>query len=70
MLPGDDELLPFDEEITELSVLLAGRQVEELEQAAHEQGYTAAQMIRRLIRDFLLGTRGNRSGADPLRQWA
>jgi hypothetical protein len=54
MLPGDDKLfLADDAEITELSVLLPGEQALSLEQAAHERGLTMAQMLRRLIQDFL-----------------
>ena len=54
MLPGDEVgLLPFDEEISELSVLLPSQQAQGLEQAAHARGLTTAQMLRRLIQDFL-----------------
>ena len=53
MLPKDDGFLPFDGEITELAVLLPGGQALALEQAAHDRGLTAAQMLRRLIQDFL-----------------
>jgi hypothetical protein len=71
-LATDEDLLPFDEEIAELSVLLPGRQVLRLEQAAHDRGLTAAQMIRRLIQEFL--KRGRRSEGEPahaaVRQWA
>ncbi len=54
MLPGDAvRSLPFGEDITELSVLLPSPQAQGLEQAAHERGLTAAQMLRRLVQDFL-----------------
>jgi hypothetical protein len=54
MLPGDDtHFLAYDAEITELSVLLPGEQAQGLERAAHERGLTTAQMLRRLIQDFL-----------------
>lgn len=73
MLPGDgDHFLAYDDEITELSVLLPGAQALSLEQAAHERGLTVAQMLRRLIQDFLKG--GPRSApeleAHFVRRWA
>jgi hypothetical protein len=43
----------FDEEMTELAVLLPGWQASELEQAAQAKGLTAGQLVRGLIRDFL-----------------
>jgi hypothetical protein len=46
-------LLPFTEEVVELSVLLPSEQAQGLEQAAHARGLTAAQMLRRLVQDFL-----------------
>src|SRR5262249_6266733 len=51
------ELMPLDEEVTELSLLLPGWQVAALEAEARSQGLTTGQMIRQLIRDFFLGTR-------------
>ena len=73
MLPGDDDrFLAYDAEIAELSVLLPGEQVLGLEQAAHERGLTTAQMLRRLIQDFLRG--GQNAGQDAeahfARRWA
>jgi len=44
---------PLDAGMTELVLLLPDWQVVELEHAAHLRGLTAAQMTRRLIRDFL-----------------
>jgi hypothetical protein len=44
---------PLDAGMTEFVLLLPDWQVAELEQAAHLRGLTAAQMTRRLIRDFL-----------------
>jgi hypothetical protein len=56
MLPDDDHRFrAYDDEITELCVLLPGAQVLDLEQAAHARGLTTAQMLRRLIQDFLHG---------------
>jgi len=47
-----NELTPLDAEIVELPLLLPSWQMEALETAAHDQGLTAGQMIRHLIRDF------------------
>jgi hypothetical protein len=59
MFPADEiGLFPFDEEVSELSVLLSSQQAQALEQAAHERGLTTAQMLRRLVQDFL--NRGHR----------
>jgi hypothetical protein len=72
MLSGDDKLfLADDTEIAELSVLLPGEQALSLEQAAHERGLTTAQMLRRLIQDFLRGSRVGQD-AEPrfARPWA
>ncbi len=41
----------FDQEVVEFSVLVLGWQAAALEAAAHRHGITAAQMLRRLIRD-------------------
>jgi hypothetical protein len=71
MVPGDEKCLPFGEEVAELAVLLPCHQIQELEQAAHERGVTAAQMIRRLILDFLkAGQRRPRTENGAVRQWA
>src|SRR5262245_63295021 len=45
----------LDEEMVELPLLLTGSQAEALEAAAHRRGVTVAQMVRRLVRDFLSG---------------
>ena len=72
MVPGDENYLAFSEEIAELSVLLPGQLIQGLERAAYERGVTAAQMIRKLIQEFLMG--GKRRGQDlpaaAVRQWA
>ncbi|MCC6421004.1 MAG: hypothetical protein IT429_22435 [Gemmataceae bacterium] len=63
--------LPFDDEIAELSVFLPGWQVTGLERAAHQRGLTVAQMLRRLVNDFLTrGQRGQGCVAETARQWA
>ncbi len=41
------------EEMAELTVLLPGFQVKALEEAAHHDGLTAGQFLRRLIRQAL-----------------
>jgi hypothetical protein len=71
MVPEEGPL-PFREEVTEVSVLLRGEQVQGLEQAAHARGLTLAQMLRRLIGEFLQGDqrRGLGFSTDALRQWA
>jgi len=47
--PGGREITPLDSEVVELSLLLPRWQAEALEQAAHNRGITAGQMLRRLI---------------------
>jgi len=47
--PGVREITPFDNEVVELSLLLPRWQAEALEQAAHQRGLTAGQMLRKLI---------------------
>jgi hypothetical protein len=42
----------FEGEVVEIPLLLPGWQADALESAARQQGLTAAQMVRRLIRDF------------------
>ncbi|HYT90553.1 MAG TPA: hypothetical protein VEL76_17735 [Gemmataceae bacterium] len=72
MVPGDENCLAFGNEIAELSVLLSCQLIQELEQAAHERGVTAAQLIRRLIQDFVKAgqRRAPRADNGAVRQWA
>jgi hypothetical protein len=72
MVPGNENCLAFGEGIAELAVLLPCHLIQGLEQAAHERGVTAAQMIRRLIQEFLKGgqRRGPRTETTAVRQWA
>jgi hypothetical protein len=44
-----------DAEMTEMALLLAGRQAAALERMAHQRGLTVGQLLRRLIRDCLAG---------------
>jgi len=49
---------PFDNyeaDVIEMPLLLSGVQMSALEQAAHRRGLTAAQMVRRLLREFIDG---------------
>lgn len=49
---------PFDyyeADVIEMPLLLSGVQMSALEQAAHRRGLTAAQMVRRLLREFIDG---------------
>jgi hypothetical protein len=73
MLPGEDtHFLAYDAEVTELSVLLPGEQAQGLERAAHERGLTTAQMLRRLIQDFLRRGHGPGEGYELniVQRWA
>jgi hypothetical protein len=43
----------IDGEVVEVPLLLPGWQAAALEAAAHDRGLTAAEMVRRLVRDFV-----------------
>jgi hypothetical protein len=43
------EITPFDSEVVELALLLPRWQAAALEDAAHQRGITAGQMLRKLI---------------------
>jgi hypothetical protein len=47
-----DVYLPSDEEVLEVPLLLSGWQVRALEQAAHQRGLTAGEMVRSLLDEF------------------
>ena len=47
--PGTREFTPLDSEVVELSLLLPRWQAEVLEEAAHDRGISAGQMLRKLI---------------------
>ena len=73
MLPDDDNrFLTYDHEVAELAVLLPCQQAEGLEHAAQQRGLTVAQMVRRLIQDFLRGAQGSgpEMDASVVRRWA
>ncbi len=42
-----------DADVVEVPLLLPGWQVSALEQAAHQRGLTAAEMVRGVLRDFI-----------------
>ena len=44
-----------ESEVVEIPLLLPGWQVSALETAAHRRGLTAGQMVRSLLREFILG---------------
>jgi hypothetical protein len=45
------------EEVVELSLLLPALHLSELEAAAFQRGMTTGEMVRALVRDFLVGHR-------------
>jgi hypothetical protein len=51
------EVIPLDNGVAELELLLPRCEVEELEAAAYSRGMTTGQMLRGLIREFLLKQR-------------
>jgi len=59
--PTEDRVAWPDEQMAELFVLLPGRQAAELDRLACSRGLTLGQLIRLLIRDYLLAQ--NRSDA-------
>jgi hypothetical protein len=55
--PGTREITPLDNEVVELALLLPRWQAEALEEAAHNRGLTAGQMLRKLVGASLKGDR-------------
>jgi hypothetical protein len=53
--PGTSEITSFDNEVVELALLLPRWQAEALEEAAHNRGITAGQLLRKLIGTSLKG---------------
>ncbi|WP_157369602.1 hypothetical protein [Zavarzinella formosa] len=51
--PGASEITAIDNEVVELALLLPRWQALALENAAHQRGLTAAQMLRKLIGNSL-----------------
>jgi hypothetical protein len=51
--PGEGRGLT-DGDVVEVPLLLPGWQVAALETAAHDCGLTAAEMVRRLVREFIV----------------
>jgi hypothetical protein len=52
-MPEEDSLPPLNGDVIEISLFLPGWQASRLEQAASNQGLTAAQMMRRLLGHYL-----------------
>lgn len=50
----ESDVLLQEEDVVELPLLLPGWQVSKLETMAHEGGMTTAEMVRHLLRDFLV----------------
>jgi hypothetical protein len=48
-----DSVTSFDDEVSEISLLLPRAQAAKLEQAAHRAGLTTAQFLRRLIAEVI-----------------
>jgi hypothetical protein len=53
--PGTSEITSIDNEVVELALLLPRWQAEALEEAAHDRGITAGQMLRKMIGVSLKG---------------
>jgi hypothetical protein len=53
-LPDDSEGPPSANDVVEIPLLLPGWQMDALESAAHDRGLTAAEMVRQLLRSFIL----------------
>ena len=50
---GDEWTTLEPTDVVEVPLLLSGRQILALEEAAHHSGVTAGEMVRRLVQDFL-----------------
>jgi hypothetical protein len=53
--PREASHCPAGEDVVEFPLLLPSWQVDALESVAHQQGLTAAEMLRRVLSDFLTG---------------
>jgi hypothetical protein len=52
-----EEWVPLESsDVIEIPLLLSGRQMLALEEAAHHRGLTAGEMVRRLLQDFIAAT--------------
>lgn len=54
---GGDEWSPEPFDVVEVPLLLSGRQMLALEEAAHHRGLTAGEMVRQLLLEFITTTR-------------
>jgi len=59
-----DPSLEVPPEVAEISLLLPGWQLAALENAAEARGMTSAQLVRRLLRDFILRQEDDELEAD------
>ena len=50
---GDEWTTLDPTEVVEIPLLLSGRQMLALEEAAHHRGLTAGEMVRHLLQDFI-----------------
>jgi hypothetical protein len=53
---GDEWTTLDPTEVVEIPLLLSGRQMLALEEAAHHRGLTAGEMVRHLLKDFIAHT--------------
>ena len=51
-----DRADPSPDEVIEVPLLMSLKQIEALEAAAHGRGLTAAEMVRRLLGEFIAGS--------------
>ncbi len=52
-LPDPSRLSDLPSDVAEISLLLPGWQLQALENAAEARGVTSAQLVRRLLREFI-----------------
>ena len=50
-----ESFVPYESDVIEMPLLLSGLQMSALERVAHRRGLTAAQMVRRVLREFIDG---------------
>ena len=60
-----DPYLEVPPEVAEITLLLPGWQLTALENAAEARGMTSAQLVRRLLRDFILRQEDEELEPDP-----
>ncbi len=60
VLADVDDLLAPEGAVVEVPLLMSDWQMAALERAAHRQGLTAGELVRRLLRDFVAAERGGK----------